>query len=265
MRTFKLVAIGLIWLWAQPGAPLRAQNATPVKAISVKAPEGMVLVPGGPFSMGTDEEDHTGDHTIRQFADANPRHTVEVGPFYMDKTEVTNAQYKQFCDATHYPAPPHWKGSAYPDGAAQVAVYNVNWWEATAYAGWAGKRLPTEAEWEKAARGTDGRRYPWGGEWDATKAVWGEERPQAVGTKPQGASPYGILDLAGNVFEWVNDWYGAYPGSKHQFAEFGTTYKVVRGGGFMGFEFIALTYYRGVARPQTRSEWVGIRCVKSAP
>ncbi|MBV9468375.1 MAG: SUMF1/EgtB/PvdO family nonheme iron enzyme [Abitibacteriaceae bacterium] len=229
-----------------------------------KAPEGMVYIPGGPFAMGTNEQDPGGPNTSREFADANPRREVKVGAFYIDKLEVTNAQYKQFCDATHYPPPPHWKDGTYPAGESNVAVYNINWWEASAYAAWAGKRLPMEAEWEKAARGTDARRFPWGNDWDASKAVWGEKKPQAVGTKPQGASPYGVLDMAGNVFEWVNDWYDAYPGAKRHFPEFGTTYKVIRGGGFMGYEFIAFTYYRCVARPQTRSEWIGLRCVKSA-
>lgn len=241
-----------------------AGNVVPTRA-EAPAPEGMVLVPAGEFLMGSNQQDKEGaDHTIREYSDAYPEHKVNVPAFYMDKTEVTNAQYKKYCDATGYPPPPHWKNGTYAAGADQIPVYNVNWWEAAAYARWAGKRLPSEAEWEKAARGTDGRRYPWGNEWEPARAVWGEKGPLSVGSRPTGASPYGVLDMAGNVMEWVQDWYEAYPGAKEHFLDYGTTYKVVRGGGYMGFEFIAMTYYRCVARPQSRSEWIGFRCAKSA-
>lgn len=217
--------------------------------------------------MGSSRGDMHGGHDIRLFSDAQPEHKVTVPAFYLDKTEVTNAQYKKFCEATGQPVPPHWKNGAFEAGEATVAVTHVSWWEAAAYAAWAGKRLPTEPEWEKAARGTDARQFPWGEAWDTDLLVTRQVKPQPVGTKPAGASPYGALDMAGNVFEWVADWYLAYPGSTQELPEFGKQCKVVRGGGFdslPGFPLIYNSAYRSVARPQNRSEWIGFRCAKDA-
>jgi iron(II)-dependent oxidoreductase len=235
--------------------------------LAKNAPEGMVYVPAGEFTMGSSRGDMHGTHDIRLFSDAQPEHKANVSAFYIDKTEVTNAQYKKFCDAAGYPAPPHWKNGSYPQGEADVAVTRVNWWEASAYAAWAGKRLPTEAEWEKTARGTDARQFPWGNAWDAERVITRQPKPQVVGQKPAGASPYGALDLTGNVFEWVDNWYLPYPGSTQQLPEFGKQYKVLRGGGFdalPGFPAVYNTAYRSVSRPQTRSEWIGFRCAKDA-
>jgi eukaryotic-like serine/threonine-protein kinase len=236
-------------------------------AFAQTPPEGMVLVPGGEFTMGSPRGDMRGGHDIRLFGDAQPVRKVNVPSFFIDKTEVTNAQYKKFCDATGYPPPPHWKNGKFPDNEGNFAVTHVNWWEAKAYASWAGKRLPTEEEWEKAARGTDGRSYPWGETWNPAFAVTRAPKAQEVGTKPDGASPYGALDMAGNAFEWVADWYMAYPGATENFPEFGKNFKVLRGGGFdgsLGFPPMYNTAYRSVSRPQTRSEWVGFRCAKDA-
>jgi formylglycine-generating enzyme required for sulfatase activity len=138
-------------------APTTAPPAAEVKpADTTEVPEGMVLVTAGPFTMGS----NSGEGLITN--DATPQQMVTLPAFYIDKTEVTNAEYKKFCDATGNPVPPYWKDGIYAEGQAQVPVRWVNWWEAQAYAAWKGKRLPTEAEWEKAARGTDGRVYPWG-------------------------------------------------------------------------------------------------------
>ncbi len=243
---------------------VRAEDQ-PADPLAAQTPQGMVYVPGGPFTMGTNQKDNPEAKVkIHAYDDARPQHEMTLPPFYIDKTEVTNAEYKRYCDATGYPPPPHWPNGTYPEGEGDVPVTHVNWWEAGAYAAWASKRLPTEAEWEKAARGTDGRQYPWGNEWSVNNLVWNQKKPQAVGSKPSGASPYGALDMAGNVFEWVAGWYQAYPGSTLNLPEFGTSFKVCRGGGFDGFEFIARTLYRSIARPQTRSEWLGFRCVKDA-
>ena len=257
---FSLI-LSLLCLTVPETAPLWAQES------ASNAPEGMVLVAAGEFTMGTTKGDIHSTHDIRLFSDAQPAHKVNLPAFHIDKTEVTNAQYKKFCEATSYPVPPHWKNGSFAPGEEQLPITHVNWWEASAYAKWAGKRLPTEAEWEKAARGAaEDNGYPWGAVWDKERVVTGEAKPQAVGQKPAGASTYGVLDMAGNVFEWVHSWYMAYPAAPQNLPEFGKQYKVIRGGGFdslPGFPLIYNVAYRSVARPQTRSEWVGFRCAKS--
>jgi len=257
MRTHSLLAVGMIGLFLFTSLKLSKTAAVTV----APTPEGMVLVPAGPFLMG-----HDADEGLVSKGDATPSHQVTLAAFYIDKTEVTNEAYKQYCDATGYPVPPYWQGGTYPAGEAKFPVRFVNWWEAQAYAQWQGKRLPTEAEWEKAARGTDGRTYPWGNEWNSNLLVWGVPGPAEVGSHPDGASPYGVLDMAGNVWEWTSSWYQAYPGTSSTQTEFGTLYKVVRGGSFGGWpdrEFDCATYHRTITRPQSRSEWVGFRCAKS--
>ena len=238
----------------------RAQNAAPTP------PDGMILVPEGEFQMGTNATDGTDDNqatnTPLSNNDARPQHTEKTNAFFLDKTEVTNAQYKQFCDATGYAPPPQWKSGQIPDGQASFPVVRVNWYEASAYAKWAGKRLPTEAEWEHAARGTDGRLFPWGNDWDDAKAVKGDG-PSPVGSKPSGASPYGALDMAGNVAEWTSSWFDAYPGNPVKQPDFGKkTLKVVRGGPWYGSTSLEETYYRMVGRPSSRNMWIGFRCAK---
>lgn len=214
--------------------------------------------------MGTNQKEALGPNIPRSNNDARPEHKVTLPAFYIDRTEVTNAQYKAYCDATNYPAPPNWKDGKYPDGEDDFPVTHVSWYEAGAYAAWLGKRLPTEAEWEKAARGSDKREFPWGNNWDAKRVIWHRNRPFKVGTKPNGASPYGALDMAGNVFEWTASWYDAYPNAPHKFAEFGTQMKCIRGGGFDGGDILARTHFRSVAYPSARSDMIGFRCAQDA-
>jgi formylglycine-generating enzyme required for sulfatase activity len=222
----------------------------------------MLLITEGEFTMGTDQSEALGPNIPRSNNDARPRHLVDLPAFFMDKTEVTNAQYKEYCDATKYPAPPKWKGGSFPAGEDDFPVTHVTVYEAAAFAVWAGKRLPTEAEWEKAARGTDAREFPWGSGWENSRVVTNRSRADRVGTHPSGASPYGVLDMSGNVYEWTASWYDAYPDAPIRFPEFGEQMKVIRGGGFDGYESIYRTFYRSVAFPGSRSEWIGFRCVK---
>jgi formylglycine-generating enzyme required for sulfatase activity len=146
-------------------------------------------------------------------------------------------------------------------------VTNVSWYGAQAYCETFGMRLPTEAEWEKAARGTDGRRYPWGNSTDPGKLNaahrLGDTAP--VGTHPEGASPYGVHDLAGNVWEWTADWYAAYPGSPHTSTFFGKKYKVVRGGSWNHPDSDASAAHRDLAHPARRIHVVGFRCARGYP
>jgi formylglycine-generating enzyme required for sulfatase activity len=227
-------------------------------------PDGMVLVTGGDFTMGSERSEGLGPNIPRGYNDSRPSHTMNLPAFFIDKTEITNAQYKKYCDATGYPPPPNWRNGVYTKGEDDFPVTHVTWYEAGAYAAWAGKRLPTEAEWEKAARGTDKREFPWGNNWDPKRIVFGRSRSDKVGQFPTNASPYGALDMAGNVYEWTQSWYDAYPNAPIKFPEYGEKMKVIRGGGFEGYDSIARTYYRSVAFPGTRSEWIGFRCVKDA-
>jgi len=185
----------------------------------IQTPTGpMVLIPAGEFTMGTTSEQ---EQWLRDkgwwhnwMTNEQPSATVYLDAYYIDKYEVTNAQYGEFMKATGRSAPLYWNDSKY--NQPNQPVVGVTYDDAEAYSEWAGKRLPTEAEWEKAARGTDGRHFPWGNEAPTCEyAVWddgdnsgcGMHRPWPVGSKPAGVSPYGIHDMAGNAWEWVNSWF----------------------------------------------------------
>jgi len=224
-------------------------------------PSPMVYVPSGEFIMGSEKGD----------SDEQPVHTVYLDAFYVDKYEVTNAQYRACVEAEACDAP--WHITYYYDNAdyAQHPVVYVNWYQAKAYCEWAGKRLPTEAEWEKAARGTDGRTYSWGEGIDCDHAQYSECGGQTVpvGSKPKGTSPYGALDMAGNVQEWVADWYDANyyshsPSRNPQGPDSGK-YRVLRGGSSDNIELRLRTAYRYYfPRPDITRNGVGFRCAKDA-
>jgi iron(II)-dependent oxidoreductase len=187
-------------------------------AESVQEIPGMVYVPAGEFTMGSSDKHiemylhmFIYRHPSR-FENERPQHTVYLDAFYIDKYEVTNAQYGEFMAATGHPPPPYWNNELY--NQPEQPVMSVTWEDAKAYADWVGRRLPTEAEWEKAARGTDRRFWPWGSTWDAAKlnandvgTVEGYIYTSPVGSFPQGVSPYGVHNMAGNVWEWCADWY----------------------------------------------------------
>ncbi|MBI5136353.1 MAG: SUMF1/EgtB/PvdO family nonheme iron enzyme [Nitrospirae bacterium] len=203
---------------------------------------GMVLIPAGPFTMGTDQTDATSDVAdyglpFTLFDDANPAHAVDLPAFYIDRYEMTNAEYLQFLDVTEIPqsAPATWEDNHYPEGMGDYPVTGLNWYQATFACMHFGKRLPTEAEWEKAARGADGRTYPWGNGFEEAKAniSRGEHgRLMPVGSFPQGASPYGVEDMIGNAWEWTSSYYRAYPGSAYASDKFTQLLKVIRGNSY---------------------------------
>jgi formylglycine-generating enzyme required for sulfatase activity len=241
---------------ATPGVP----TFTPLPPTDTPiafAPPGMVYVLAGEFIMGSDEGD----------SDERPVHTVYLDAFYIDKTEVTNAQYWACVEAGACDAP---SVTYYDANYAQHPVVFVSWNAADAYCRWAGKRLPTEAEWEKAARGTDGRTYPWGEGIDCDHAQYNEctGRTVLVGSKPKGASPYGALDMAGNVWEWVanpydSGYYSQSPARNPPGPDSGE-YRVLRGGSWNFNLWDARCASRRWYTPRLRGNYVGFRCARSS-
>jgi len=212
-----LQVVSVLWAADKPGGAGRVfRTAQPPASaqrgdiwISPKDGAEMVYVPAGEFIMGSSDEqiraiaDRSPDVSANRFADQKPARSVSLDGFWIYKHEVTVAEYQQFCKQTGRttPDPPIW---GWKD---DHPIVRVAWSEAAAYAAWAGLSLPTEAQWEKAARGGDGRCYPWGNEWDVKRAVIGSPTTQSVGSRQLGASPYGCLDMAGNACEWCLDWY----------------------------------------------------------
>jgi len=243
-------------------------------AIVSPVPPDMVYIPGGKFIMGTDEEefrilkDPFGYTT--HLLEPRKRRVVYLKGFYIDKYEVTNREYKRFVDETGYHLPDHWlETGTYPEGEADYPVTFVSWWDAKAYARWAGKRLPTEEEWEKAARGTDGRLFPWGNRFDRHKAnTWerGVKGIHRVGEYEEGKSPYGVYDLAGNVMEWTATVYRQYqhlPGEEiRDGEELWYTKVIIRGGAWSSDGKDAQTFSRVIADPGIKSNGIGFRCAK---
>lgn len=234
----------------------------------LNTPENMAFVPAGEFIMGTQSE----------FSNERPRRKVYLDAYFIDKYEVTNAEYKKFVDKTNHRVPfvntfwaePYnWRNGSYPPGRGDYPVVLVSWDDAVAYAKWAGKRLPTEAEWEKAARGEDGRTWPWGDTWDVNKCNIQESflnSPQPVDVFPEGKSPYDCFNMSGNVTEWAADlysetYYRVAPQKNPPGPSTGSG-RVARGGAWdSNLNLYARTGYRHYFPPDTRRASLGFRCV----
>lgn len=253
-----LIAIAAIVLTALAGTiayfSLRPSQVVP-QSPSPTTPEGMVFIPGGKFVMGRNDGE----------SDEGPAHEVEIKPFFLDAQEVTNRDYKKFVDGAGHAAPKHWKDGSYVPDEARYPVTHVTWEDATAYAKWANKRLPTEAEWEYAARGGDkGYLYPWGNQWQpgyANVDRKGLAKPAPVRSFEKDVSPFGIYDMAGNVSEWVQDFYSErYGGTPDQ------RLRVYRGGNFL--DAPETNTYRWsdypIEIPDGQILRVGFRCAKDA-
>jgi len=244
------------------------QSASPQELINQKEGSALVLIPAGEFLMGYEGG----------FPAERPVHRVFTDAFYLSKYPVTNAQYKQFVDETGRHVPylddrrmqfDNWDQEmrVYPPGRGHYPVVLVSWHDAMAYCEWAGGRLPTEAEWEKAARGgLEGKLYPWGDEIAPTLANYDNRE----GTTPVGSYPangYGLYDMAGNVWEWVADWYDAkyYARSSErnpQGPENGTV-RVLRGGAWLLFPQFCRVAYRFRNSPDFRFNLIGFRLARS--
>ena len=236
------------------------------------APKNMVKVPGGEYNFHVEYrwvEGLTLDSLLIDEKGTRYQYTEKVNfpAFYIDKTEVTNEQFKTFMDATNYqPKIPekflyHWKNGTYPKKKAKHPVVWVSIKDAKAYAKWAGKRLPTESEWQKAAQSTDGRDWPWGNIFDPNKANMDSDDTRPVGSYPAGASPYGCLDMAGNVWEWTSSLYIPYPydpddGRGDLEAE---GKRVVRGGSSDEGRLMARCAWRNGIQPELNLANVGFR------
>jgi formylglycine-generating enzyme required for sulfatase activity len=209
-------------------------------------PPGMVLVPASEFIMGVDGG----------APDERPKRKVQLPAFYIDKFEVTNRDFAAV-----------FSNHRFDERAAMMPVTGVSWTRATAYADAVGKRLPTEAEWEKAARGTDGREYPWGNTFDpdfCTANTSPRSAPTRVGSFRQGASPFGAMDMAGNIYEWTSSWYQPYEGNTLVKDDYGQLFRVLRGGSYTTDRFGVRTARRHYDKPDSTREDYGFRCAMDA-
>lgn len=248
----------------------------------------MLIVPAGEFIMGSTEagvqqavqlcrNSGEGNCGADQFANEMSQRTVYLDAYYIDLTEVTNGQYAVCVQAGSCSAPLAGSSIYQPDSYYYNAAYSdypvvhVTWYDARAYCRWAEKALPTEAQWEKAARGTDGRTFPWGDQWNCANSntqECGGDRLHPVGSFPTGASPYGVMDMAGGVWEWVEDafdagYYGRATDHNPPAATTGSA-RVLRGGSYSNFQHFARTANRGYETAGTATAYRGFRCVLPA-
>lgn len=231
-----------------------------------KEPHEMIAIPAGKYTRGSNN----------RLPDEGPQYIAETKAFLIDRYEVTNLQYKQFIDATKRKSPNHFRNRTYPEGKVDHPVVWVSWYDAHDYCAWAGKRLPTDIEWEKAARGTaDDRDFPWGDTFDVTKVnspvrwkslnMQGDTMP--VGSLEAGKSPYGLYDMSGNVWEWTDSWYTQYPGNTWSSENYGEMYKVLKGGSWWDCSYYqcgvsAPVFNRSYFKQNVRNSSMGFRCAK---
>ena len=253
--------------------PLKNTNNTTLQNIAqtiitkagkktVEKIDPMVLIKGGEFIMGSNE----------RWDDEAPEYIESVDEFYIDLYEVTNADYKKFTSATQRETPYHWASGKIPQNKENHPVIYVSWYDADEYCKWLGKRLPNEQEWEKAARGENGNIYPWGNFWTTDRSnhpYKGSTGTEPVGSYLSGRSPYGLYDMSGNVWEWVDSYYLPHPGNTITRGEYGKDKRVLKGGSWFdclsyGCGLSAPTFNRSFFTPQVKNNSFGFRCAKSS-
>ena len=222
---------------------------------------GMVFINAGEFIMGSNE----------RWDDESPEHINKTSAFYIDLYEVTNRDYIKFTDATKRKPPHHWAQGNIPKTKEDHPVTYVSWFDANDYCQWTGKRLPNEEEWEKAARGEDGSIYPWGNLWSLDKSnnpYKHSTGTEPIGSYPDGRSVYGLYDMSGNVWEWVDAYYLPHPGNTTPKAEYGKDKRVLKGGSWFdclsyGCGLSAPTFNRSFFNPEVKNNSFGFRCAKN--
>lgn len=249
--------------------------AAGLSALAAAAEPGMVFIPGGEFVRGRTHEhpDAAFPYYPNPLRDDRPIQNITVSPFYLDQTEVTNERYAAFVKATGHKPPYHWVKGQFAAGQEKHPVNNVSWDDAVAFCEYESKRLPTEAEWERACRGqAEGLMTPWGNdEVTAKQAHFGAQNPDTVcGSRER--NYYGLCDMIGNVWEWTADWYAqkyyeVSPTRDPKGPDSGK-YRVLRGGSWFdqtgSLQFLTCSY-RSWSRPAERSPTIGFRCAKSFP
>ncbi len=300
-RTLVLTgAMGAIVMLGTAASAVPSQAGNPAPSV----PDDLVYVPYGTFLMGMDrppakalpaKQPLTARERLTKrpwsaeaFHDEGPAHTVLLDGYFIDKFETSNGQFGAFIKATGHSAPAYWDDPRL--NKPEQPVVGVNWFDAKAFCEWKGKRLPTDAEWEKAARGPNGNRYPWGDTFDANKVNYGKrhEATLPVDSLPEGASFYGVRHMAGNVFEWVADWYQpdyrasmttmANPKGPEEPVWLGATAtyvdrltvgdkRVIRGGSWIAAQASVTATHRFWNDPMNNSYGVGLgfRCAQDAP
>jgi formylglycine-generating enzyme required for sulfatase activity len=250
---------------ARVNEQLRAAQQDELKQLAqhgIAQPEGMVVIPAGEFWMGADDG----------LKDARPLHRVYLSSYWLDKYEVTNARYRQ-CVEGGGCTPPKDRQAFDDLERAQYPVTNITWNQARSFCQWQGRRLPTEAEWEKAARGTDGRRYPWGNDWNIVKSrvsnAVAANAIESVGRQAASSSPYGVFDLIGNASQWVKDWYAedfyqTSPARDPQGPLRGS-FRVLRGGEWNEKPSNLQASYRGWDEVTYWGPTLGVRCAEDVP
>jgi formylglycine-generating enzyme required for sulfatase activity len=258
------LSVAAIILLARRGAPgeKAIERGSPSPAtptpLTTPTPPPMVEIGGGEFVMGRDAAEG-GDRY------ESPSHPVTVGPFLMDVYEVTREEYQRCVEGGKCAQPPGWGGDSYPAGTGRLPVTGVTWEDANSYALWAGKSLPTEEQWEFAARGGGRRLYPWGDEWAAGRANLGGDRLAEVGSHGE-SSPFGLFDMIGNAQEWTRSEWKKYP-DKSAYLSGGVAanvLRVIRGGSYKDAPGVVTATYRNALRMKTEPSYAqtGFRCVR---